>query len=59
MTATVIPLKRKEHPPAFTCGSLDFKYYATSHWQHTFSGKPEFVEFWLFFFFLGGKNSFC
>jgi hypothetical protein len=30
MIATVTPLERKEHPPAFTCGSPDFKNYAVS-----------------------------
>jgi hypothetical protein len=32
MIATGIPLERKEHTPAFTSFSPDFKYYAASKW---------------------------
>jgi hypothetical protein len=34
---TVNPTERREHPPAFACDSLDFKYYAPSQWQLLYS----------------------
>jgi hypothetical protein len=44
LITTVIPSERREHPPAFTCGSPDFKYYAASQEQLSCSGNTTLLS---------------